>query len=110
MKSMKRNPIIYLLAFILVLQISGCNKSSNEIAQACENAQKAKFKDLTGLDGCGMVIQLQNGCYLEPINLCDMDIEIKDGQKIWVSYHSVPNMASICMVGDIVEIDCIAPR
>jgi len=79
-------------------------------AQACENAQKAKFKDLTGLDGCGMVIQLQNGSYLEPTNLCDIDIEIKDGQKIWVSYHIAPNLSSICMVGDIVVIDCIAPR
>ena len=110
MKSMKRNPFIYLLAFILVLQISGCNKSSSENAQACENAHKAKFKDLTGLDGCGMVIQLQNGSYLEPTNLHEMDIEMTDGKKIWISYHSLPNMASICMVGDIVEIDCIAPR
>jgi len=110
MKSIKRNPFVYLLAFILMLHLSGCNKSTNENVQACENAQKAKFKDLTGLDGCGMVIQLQNGSYLEPTNLCDMDIEIKDGQKIWVSYHIAPNMASICMVGDIVEIDCISPR
>ena len=104
MKSMKRNPFAYLLTFILVLHLSGCNKST------CENAQKAKFKDLTGLDGCGMVIELPNGSYLEPTNLNEMDIEMTDGKKIWVSYHSLPNMASICMVGDIVEIDCIAPR
>ena len=101
---MKRNPFAYLLTFILVLHLSGCNKST------CENAQKAKFKDLTGLDGCGMVIELPNGSYLEPTNLNEMDIEMTDGKKIWVSYHSLPNMASICMVGDIVEIDCIAPR
>ena len=104
MKSIKRNPFIYLLAFILVLHLSGCNKGT------CENAQKAKIKDLTGLDGCGMVIQLQNGSYLEPTNLHEMDIEIKDGQKIWISYHSIPNLSSICMVGEIVEIECIAPR
>lgn len=104
MKSMKRNPFVYLLTFILVLHLSGCNKST------CENAQKAKLKDLTGLDGCGMVIQLPNGSYLEPTNLHEMDIEMTDGKKIWVSYHFPPSMASICMVGDIVEIDCISPR
>jgi len=87
-----------------MLHLSGCNKST------CENAKRAKLKNLTGLDGCGMVIQLPNGRYLEPTNLHEMDIEIKDGQKIWVSYHVEPNMSSICMVGDIVEIDCIATR
>ena len=107
---MKRNPFAYLLIFILVLHLLGCNKSTSENTQACENAQKAELKELTGLDGCGMVIQLPNGSYLEPTNLNEMDIEMTDGKKIWVSYHSLPNMASICMVGDIVEIDCIAPR
>ena len=74
------------------------------------NAEAAEFKDLTGLDGCGMVIQLTDDSYLEVLNQDDLEIEIIDGKKIWIKYHTVSDAASICMVGDIVEIDCISER
>ncbi|MFT6922193.1 MAG: hypothetical protein ACJA1C_001195 [Crocinitomicaceae bacterium] len=89
---------------VLVLLSTSCDKASN-----CDNAVKAELKDLTGLDGCGMVIELSNGDRLEPTNLSDFSINIADGQKIWVEYH-VTSGASVCMVGEIVEIDCIGER
>lgn len=101
---MKRAYYTCLLICALLIGIASCAKGS------CGHGQKAKLKDLTGLDGCGMVIELQDGSYLEPTNLSEMDIEIVDGKKIWVSYHTAPNLASICMAGNIVEIDCIASR
>lgn len=74
-------------------------------------AVKAEIKDLTGLDGCGFVIELENGERIEPINYDDFDVELKDGEKIWVSYHLTPFLiGSVCMVGDIVEIDCMTKR
>jgi hypothetical protein len=83
--------------------IFSCNRTS------CENAQAATIVDYTGLDGCGLVIKLQNGEVLEPINLHDFNITPTDGMKVWVKYHEV-GLASICMVGPTVEIDCLAKR
>lgn len=80
-----------------------CNRTS------CENAQEATIEDYTGLDGCGLVIKLQNGEVLEPVNLNDFNITPTDGMKVWVQYHEV-GMLSICMVGPTVEIDCLAKR
>jgi len=85
------------------LLIFSCNRTS------CENAQAATIVDYTGLDGCGLVIKLQNGEVLEPINLHDFNITPTDGMKVWVKYHEV-GLASICMVGPTVQIDCLAKR
>ena len=87
-----------------VLTLASCDKKSS-----CDNAVKGTLKDLTGLDGCGMVIELKNGDKLEPSNLSDFNIELNDGQKVWVEYHSIW-AASICMVGEAVEIDCLGER
>lgn len=78
--------------------------------RSCENAQAATIEDYTGLDGCGLVIKLQNGEVLEPVNLNDFNITPTDGMKVWVKYHEVSGMASICMVGPIVEVDCLVKR
>lgn len=91
-----------ILSTILLLIFSACNRTS------CENAQAATIEDYTGLDGCGLVIKLQNGEVLEPVNLNDFNLTPTDGMKVWVKYHEVSGMASICMVGPIVEIDCLA--
>lgn len=97
-----KNFIILLLG-IFTLTYS-CQKSS------CPDAVKAKFLDATGTDGCGMLIELTNGQKLEPRNLDDFDIEPKDGEKIWVSYHLAESGGTIYMVGKVVFINCISKR
>lgn len=92
-----------LILLVSSLILSSCDRTS------CENAQAATIEDYTGLDGCGLVIKLQNGAVLEPINLNDFNITPTDGMKVWVKYHEV-GMMSICMVGPTVEIDCLAKR
>lgn len=92
-----------LILLVSSLILSSCDRSS------CENAQAATIEDYTGLDGCGLVIKLQNGAVLEPINLNDFNLTPTDGMKVWVKYHEV-GMMSICMVGPTVEIDCLAKR
>jgi hypothetical protein len=93
----------FLFIALLFSTMTACDKGD------CNNAVKAEFKDLTGFDGCGMLIELPNGDRLEPLNLNEFDITPVDGQKIWVEYHTV-SMASICMVGPTIEIDCISKR
>ena len=90
---------------LIAVILSSCNKNK------CSDSVKAELKDLNGLDGCLFVIELENGDRLEPLNLSDFNIKLKDGKKIWVSYHLTVNfIATLCMVGDIVEIECIANR
>jgi len=86
-----------------LLLFSSCEGSS------CENAKAATIEDYTGLDGCGLLLKLTTGEVLEPMNLNDFNITPTDGMKVWVKYHEVAG-ASICMVGPIVEIDCLAKR
>lgn len=93
--------ILFSCAFLLLF--SSCEGSS------CENAKAATIEDYTGLDGCGLVIKLTTGEVLEPMNLNGFNITPTNGMKVWVKYHEVAG-ASICMVGPIVEIDCLAKR
>lgn len=85
------------------LLFASCNRTS------CENAQAATIEDYTGLDGCGLVIKLQSGEVLEPVNLNSFNLTPTDGMKVWVKYHEV-GLGSICMVGPTIEIDCLAKR
>jgi len=86
------------------LLIFACTKSH-------EGMTKATIRDYTGLDGCGMLIVLENGDEIEPSNLNNFSstVSISDGQKIWVKYHEIGG-ASICMVGPAVEIDGLEER
>jgi hypothetical protein len=93
-----------LLFTALSFLIFSCSKSH-------EGMTKATIKDYTGLDGCGMIIELENGDAIEPSNLNSFSssVSISDGQKIWVKYHEIGG-ASICMVGPSVEIDELEER
>lgn len=92
------------LILVSSLLLSACSKNDD----VCDNAQKGKLVDYTGLDGCGWLIELDNGKRLEPTNLSDFTIDRQDNQKVWISYQAAPSMGSICMVGEMVLIDCIA--
>jgi hypothetical protein len=84
--------------------IFSCTKSH-------EGMTKATIEDFTGLDGCGMMLVLENGTALEPGNLNDFSstVSITDGQKVWVKYQE-NNVASICMAGQTVLIDELEER
>ncbi len=96
---------IIIVCSTFLFLFSYCKKESE-----CENSHSAKLVDMTGLDGCSWMIELNNGSKLEPTNLNDFSINLQDNKKIWVVYHSAPQMASICMHGEIVTIDCISER
>ena len=64
-------------------------------------------KDYTGLDGCGLLIELDNGVVLEPAEMVP-NFVIYDGQRVRLSYTELKDRASICMAGVIARIDCIS--
>ena len=100
-----------LLGFIsLTLLANTCEKSGNDPApytSSCENAVQVTMNNLTGLDGCGWLLTLADGTRLEPINLDSYIATPVEGEKIWASITPRTDLASICMVGPIVEITCV---
>jgi hypothetical protein len=81
---------------------------------------RATVVDLTGLDGCGWVFELEDGTRLEPmmvfrcgtppmpdeaLNPLDK-FEFVNGKRVLIGYEETHSM-SICMVGPTVKITCI---
>jgi hypothetical protein len=71
--------------------------------------------DLTGLDGCSFVLELEDGTRLEPSGYNpdgDLNaipsIEWVDGKKVYIDYVPVTEWMSICMAGQMVMITCIS--
>lgn len=94
-----------LIASILLFTLfSSCRNES-----ICPDAEKGVFKNLSDLDGCSWVIEMENGEELEPLNISDFDIQLVEDKKLWVTYEE-ESAASICMVGKTVTIVCITDR
>lgn len=103
---------------LMVLVLFGCDEDEQQ-----ENClTPATVRNLTGLDGCGWVFELEDGTRLEPVRIfyCGTppvpkdvtkdplsDFEFIDGKKVFINYESVENAGSICMVGPVVRITCI---
>lgn len=78
---------------------------------------KAVVKDLTGLDGCGFVFELEDGTRLEPERRVYVQppkpeedplyyFDLKANEKVQINYQA-SSAASICMAGQLVFITCI---
>ncbi len=90
----------FIFLFLLLIIVS-CAKDTN-----CKNSEHAELKNLTGFDGCGWVLELDNGSKLEPENLSDFEIELVEGKDVHLKY-SESQGGSFCMVGQKVIIDCL---
>ena len=103
----RKNILVISIAFIIIsLFLLSC-ENKKETTNKCENSQKGILKNLTGLDGCGWIIQLSDGTKLEPINIDDFGIELLENKSVCIQYHERTDLGSYCMVGKVVEIDFI---
>jgi len=102
---------IYLITMLLLNTCNSTKNNSNDNSP-CDNGVKAIFVNMEGLDGCGMMLQLENEKKLEPTNLgsFEKNVTIKDGTKVWISYKVADGFASICMAGQLVELTCLEKR
>src|SRR5688572_6689007 len=109
----------YLLTIVSILFITSCDEEKIDTS-GCTN--RATVRDLTGLDGCGFVFELQDGTRLEPVRMlyCGtpplpkgitedplFKFEFVDGKKVSIGYEVCTDCASICMVGQMVRITCL---
>ena len=91
-----RRSILYICFFLFTALTFSCQKDKGITATVT-------VRDLTGrLDGCGMILELDNHSFLEPTKL-PANITLQDGRRAEIRYNSVPQI-SICMAGPTVEI------
>lgn len=90
---------VFIIPFVVFL--NACQDNN-----VCKGSVHVKMRNLSGLDGCGWVLQLDNNDYLEAQNLQEYEIEFVEGKSLHVKYHETDG-GSICMVGKIVQIDCL---
>jgi hypothetical protein len=91
-----------IMAFtIATMCLLSCEK---ETTNKCENSQEGVLRNLTGLDGCGWIIQLTDSTKLEPINLEDFNVELVENKSVCIQYVERIDLGSYCMVGKVVEI------
>lgn len=107
--------------FFLLFCIWSCDFHETQTSKDC--IYSATVVDLTGMDGCGFVFQLDNGDYLEPVwrwGWCGTpplpegatedplwNFDYVDGQRVRLGYETAEEGGSICMVGEQVYVTCL---
>ncbi|WP_421871767.1 hypothetical protein [Marinoscillum sp.] len=104
----------------MVIAISSCADESLQPEEQCST--HAVIEDWSGLDGCGYLLKLDNGEYLEPIivGYCGTppiseeqmndplaNFSMEDGMEVLIDYDVASEYGSICMKGTTVKITCI---
>ncbi len=94
--------IIFLLATV---HLWSCCAPKNASQDDCN--VPGTVRDFSGLDGCGLLIELDNGDLLNPAVL-PQGVSLSAGQRISFSYKVLPDQLSVCMSEKaIVEITCL---
>lgn len=113
-------------AFVSILAIcfllSGC---SEEDVDTSTCLTPATLRDMSGLDGCGWVFELNDGTKLSPhwIMFCGTpplpkevtedplyNFEYVDGKQVMINYEIIPDIATACMAAEVVKIKCVSDR
>ena len=97
-----------LLSIFLFSSFSGC-KTGKKPTDTGDCQTVGTVKDFSGLDGCKILILLDNGTKLLPSSISDANFKLADGQRIAFDYEEDPEFGmTICMAEDmIVKITCI---
>ena len=86
-----------MLAAVLLQPLLSCN--TTEEAPSPADKVSATVRNLTGLDGCGFVLELDSKKRLEPHGTLWQNFAKHDGARVTITYVSEP-APSVCMVGE----------
>lgn len=103
------------IIILLLLTLNACTEAEKLPEANC--GTQATVRNLTGLDSCGFVFELDNGTRLQPYmpagNVTGakqsplLNFIFTDGQRVSIAYQVRNDIATVCMVGPVVEITCI---
>jgi len=98
-----------ILFFSFLLFVFGCKTNQNSADDNSNDCDTfGTVQDFSDLDGCPMLIVLENGDKLNPAKINDTNFKLQGGQKIKFGYKKMPDMMSTCMSEKaIIEITCI---
>lgn len=95
------------LLFLLTLSLLGCNTNKGIADSNSQCHERAFVKDFTGLDGCGLLLVLENGDKYLPAKNSVKDFTLKAGQFIQFGYKTIPDAISSCMTENkSIELTC----
>ncbi|RBL91260.1 hypothetical protein [Chitinophaga flava] len=66
-----------------------------------------EVKDMSGIDGCGLVITMKDGTTLQPVEFANPGFTLKAGQTVRFDFMELKDRPSNCMGGRVVRIECI---
>lgn len=75
----------------------------------CTYRSSGTVVDYTGLDGCGVVIEMAGGKILEPVHL-PAHYSLTVGDYVEFDYRVITTHASACMAGELADIVCIRSK
>ena len=69
----------------------------------------AKAVDMSELDGCGILLELEDGERLIPVEWSVQNPDLQEGETYLINYTEIP-AATICMAGKSVRMTCITAQ
>ncbi len=105
---MKSLYVFVLTACMLALSCTSSIKKADAQREGC--SYNMTVIDMTGLDGCRLMLQDEQGARYQPIGFPEggMGYEnLSEGMKLKIGYEEETGMAGICMSGKMIRITCI---
>ena len=106
---MKQKMNVYRLIYIILISIFSFISCKKEYFTPPEDYISVFLRNMTGLDGCGLVLQKSDNKYLEPTNLDEFDLQYEVGKEYWIKFENPYPSGSYCMLGDVVQLIDIRP-
>ena len=105
-----------LIGYLLAIGLLTCSDEQTPYPPA-DCSVEATVVDYTGLDGCGLMLELEDGTRLIPLRLVYVQAptpeedpmyyyELHAGEKVVIGYRESEG-ATACMAGKLVFITCI---
>lgn len=89
-----------------VAEVVGGVTSFTQGGCGCTYKYRGEVVDRTGLDGCGLMIELDNGKFLEPLKVPN-GFTLTAGAVVELDYRVFTTYPSTCMAGELADIVCI---
>ena len=98
----------YSLTLLITLSCFSAANSGCKAKTSSDCEHRAVVIDKSGLDGCTLLLKLEDGSEMLPVNLGDFRLNLAAGDEVTITYQLVEDGMSICMAQDaMISLECI---